>query len=84
MGATLISGAGVILSGSVGGDAVTTLGSELGVVGYRRDLGGAVDRRRIWVTWMSAFLIVEPRVSSEVFSVFDCRILKISLDVCLR
>ena len=47
MGATLISGARVVLSGSVGGAVGTTLGSESGVVVGRRDLGGVVARRRI-------------------------------------
>ena len=47
MGATLISGAGVIVSGSVGGDLGTTLGSELGMVGGRCYFGGAVVWRRI-------------------------------------
>ena len=69
VGATLISGAGVIVSGSVGGDVGTTLGSELGMVGGRRDLGGAVAQRRIWATCMNAFLIVEPKVSGK-FSLF--------------
>ena len=47
VGATLISGARVVLSGSVGGAVGTTLGSESGVVVGRRDLGGVVARRRI-------------------------------------
>ena len=47
VGATIISGTEAILRGSVGGDVGTTLGSELGMVGGRRDSGGAVARRRI-------------------------------------
>ena len=84
MGATLIFGAGVIVSGSIGGDVGTTLGSELGMVGGRRDLGGVVARRRIWATLMNAFLIVELKVSGEFFSIFDFRILKILSAVCMR
>ena len=84
MGATLIFGAGVIVSGSVAGDVGTTLGSELEIVGGRRDLGGAVARCRIWATWMNTFLIVEPKVSGEFLSVFDCRILNILSAFCLR
>ena len=84
VGATLISGAGVIVSSSVGGDVGTTLGYESGMVEGRRDMGGVVARRRIWSTWMNAFLIVEPKVSGEFFSVFYCRILNISSTVCLR
>ena len=57
VGATLIFGAGVIVSGSIGGDVGTTLGFELGMVGGRRDLGGAVARRRIWATCMNAFFL---------------------------
>ena len=71
MGATLVSGAGVVVSGSVGGDVGTTLGSESGMVGGRRDLGGVVARRRIWATWINAFLIVEPKVSGEFFGLQD-------------
>ena len=67
VGATLISGAGVIVSGSVGGDVGTTLGSESEMVGVRRDLGGVFTWHKIWATWMNAFLIVEPKVSSECF-----------------
>ena len=63
MGATLVSDAGVIESDSIGGDVGTNLGSELGMVGGRRDLGGAVAWRRIWATWMNTFLIVETKVS---------------------
>ena len=37
VGATLISGTGVIVSGSVGSDLGTNLGSESGMVGGRRD-----------------------------------------------
>ena len=81
---TLIYGAGMIVSGSVVGDLGTTLGSESGMVRCKRDLGGAVAWRRIWSTWMKAFLIEEPKVSGECFSVGDCRILNMSLDVCLR
>ena len=77
MGATLVSDAGVIESDSIGGDVGTNLSSELGMVGGRRDLGCAVARRRIWATWINAFLIVEPKVSGEFFSVFDFRILNI-------
>ena len=55
VGATLISGAGVVVSGSVGGGVGTNLGSESGMVVGRRDLGGAVARIRIWATWMNAF-----------------------------
>ena len=84
VGAILISGAGVIVSGSIGDDVGTTLGSELRMVGGRHDLGGAVARRRIWDTWVNVFLIVDPKVSSEFFAVFDCRILNISSAVCLR
>ena len=69
MGTTLIFGAGVIVSGNVGSDVGTTFGSKLGMVVGRRDLRGAFDRRRIWATWMNAFLIVEPNVSGE-FSLF--------------
>ena len=47
VGATLISGAGMIVSGIVGGDVGTNLGSESGMVRGKRDLGGAVSRRRI-------------------------------------
>ena len=47
MGSTLISGSGTIVSGSVGGDVDTTLGSESGMVRGKRDLGDAVARRRI-------------------------------------
>ena len=46
----LISGAGMIVSGSIGGDVGTTLGSELGMVIGKRDSGGEVARRRIWAT----------------------------------
>ena len=67
VGGTLISGAGVIVSGSIGGDVGTTLTSESGMVGGRYYLGGVVDRRRIWATWMTVFSIVEPKVSSEFF-----------------
>ena len=84
VGATLISGAGVIVSSSVSGDVGTTLSSELWMVGGRRNLGGAVAQQRIWTTWMNAFLIVELKVSGEFFSVFDYRILNISSAVCLR
>ena len=84
MGATLISSAGMIVSGSVGGDVGTTLGYELGMVRVKRDLGGAVARRRIWYTWMNAFLIVDPKVSRECFSVFDCRIINMMSAVCMR
>ena len=49
-GVTLIFGAGVTVRGSVGVDVGTTLGSELGMVRGKRDLGGAVARRRIWAT----------------------------------
>ena len=84
VGVTLISGAGVIVSGSFGGDVGTTLSSELEMVEGRRDLGDAVARCRIWATWINVFLIVEPMVSGEFFSVFDCKILNISSSVCLR
>ena len=40
VGATLIFGTGVIVSGSIGDDVGTTLGSELRMVGGRHDLGG--------------------------------------------
>ena len=56
---TLISGAGMIVIGSVGGDVGTTLSSKLGMVRVKHDLGGSVDWRRIWATWMNKFLIVE-------------------------
>ena len=84
MGATLICVVGMIVSGSVGGDVGTTLGSESGMVRGKRDLGGEVARRRIWATWMKSFFIVEPKVSGECFSVGDCRILHMSSDVCRR
>ena len=71
VGAPLISGAGVIVGGSISGDIGTTLGSESGMVVGRRYLGGAVARRRIWATWMKACLIVDPKVSGECFSVGD-------------
>ena len=83
MGATLISGAGIIVSGSVGGDVGTTLGYESGMARGKRDLGGELARCRIWATWMKSFLIVEPKVSGECFSVGDCRILNMSSAVCL-
>ena len=67
VGATLIYGSGVVLSGSFGGDVGTTLGYESGMVGGRRDLGGVVSRRRIWATWMNEFLIVEPKLSGDFF-----------------
>ena len=70
MDATLISGAAVIVSGSVGGDIVTTLSSESGMVVGRRDLGGVITRRRIWATWMNVFFIVEQKVSGEFFLFF--------------
>ena len=69
VGVTLIYGAGMIVSGSVGGDVGTTLGYESGMVRGKHDLGGAVAWHRIWATWMNAFLIVEPNVSGE-FSLF--------------
>ena len=47
MGTTLISGAGMVVSGRVGGDVGTTLGYELGMVRGKRDLGGAVAQRKI-------------------------------------
>ena len=78
VGATLIYGAGMIVSGSVGGGVGTTLGSESGMARGKRDLGGAVARRRIWATWMKACLIVDPKVSGECFSVGDFRILNMS------
>ena len=84
VGATLLFGAEVIVSGSIGCDVGTTVGSELGMMGGRRDSGGAVARRRIWATCMNAFFLVEPKVSGEFFSVSDCRILNISSAVCLR
>ena len=84
VGATLISSAGMIVIGSLGADVGTTLGSESGMVIGKCDLGGAVDCHRIWATWMKEFLIVEPKVSSECFSVGDCRILNMSSAVCLR
>ena len=83
MGATLISGAGMIVSGSVGGDVDTTIGYESGMVRGKRDLGGAVAQRRIWAIWMKEFLIVELKVSAGCFSVGDCRIINMSSDVCL-
>ena len=52
VGATLISGAGIIVRGIVDDDVGTTLGYELGMVRGKRDLGGAVDRHRIWATWI--------------------------------
>ena len=64
---TLISDVGVIVSGIVGGDVGTTLGSESGMVVGRSDLGGVAARRRIWATLMNTFLIVEPKVSSDSF-----------------
>ena len=73
-----------MVNGSVGGDVDTTLGSELGMVRGKRDLGGAVARRRIWATWMKAFLSVEPKVSGECVSAGDCRRLNMSSAVCLR
>ena len=84
MGATLISGTGMIVSGSVGDDVGTTLGSESGMVRGKRDLGVEVAQRRIWAIWMKSFLIVEPKVSGECFSVGYCRILNMSSAVCLR
>ena len=45
--ATLIYGAGVIVSGSIGGDVGTTLSSKSGMVGGRRDLGGVLAWPRI-------------------------------------
>ena len=69
VGATLISGTGMIVSGSVGDDVGTTLGSESGMVRGKRDLGVEVAQRRIWAIWMKEFLIVEPKVSGECFSV---------------
>ena len=84
VGATLISGAGVIVSGSIGGDVCTILSSESGMVEVRRDLGGVVARRRIWDTWMNAFLILDLNASGELFLFFDCRILNVLLAVCLR
>ena len=74
----------MIVSGSVGGDVGTTLGSELGMVRVRRDLGGGISWSRIWATCMNAFSIVDPKVSSEFFSVFDCRILNILSAIFLR
>ena len=84
MSATLISGAGIIVSSSVGGNVDTTIGSGLETVRGKRDMGGAVAWRRIWYTWMNAFLIVDPKVSGECFSVFDYRILNMSSAVCIR
>ena len=84
MGTILIYGAGMIVSVSVGANVGTTLGSELGMVRGKRDLGGAVAWRRIWATWMNSFLIVEPKASGECFSIFDCRILNMSSAVCIR
>ena len=84
MGATLICVVGMIVSGSVGGDVGTTLGSESGMVRGKRYLGGTVAWSRIWATWMKEFLSVEPKVSGECFSVGDCRILNMSSDICLR
>ena len=84
VGATLISGAGMILSGSVGGDVGTTLGSESGMVRGKHDLGGAVAWHRIWATWMKECLSVEPKVSGECFSVGDFRIINMLSAVCLR
>ena len=52
VGATLIYGAGIIVSGVIVGYAGTTLGSESGMVRGKRYLGGAVSRRRIWATCM--------------------------------
>ena len=54
------------------------------MVGVIHDLGGVVARRRIWYTWMNAFLIVDPKVSRECFSVFDCRVINMLSDVCMR
>ena len=84
MCAILIYGAGMIVSGGVGGGVGTTLGSESRMVRGKRDLGGAVARCRIWSTCMKEFLIVEPKVRGECFSVGDCRILNMSSSVCLR
>ena len=84
MGATLICVVGMIVSGSVGGDVGTTLGSESGMVRGKRDLGGAVDKRRIWATWMKVFLIVEPKLSGECFSVGYFRIINMLSAVCTR
>ena len=84
MGATLISSAGTIVSVSVGDDVGTTLGYESGVVRGKHDLGGAVAWRRIWATWIKAFLNVYPKVSGECYSVGDCRIINMSSAVCLR
>ena len=47
VGATLISGAGVIVRGRVGVDVGNNFGSELGMVRGKHDLGGAVAQRNI-------------------------------------